>query len=252
MSVRSTLTARPLAPAGGVAGGDARAERDVERLAGALGDENRRRAYFAIKQAGQARSKDEIAAELGIDRRLAGFHLDKLVEAGFLAPEFRRRGGAGRPAKYYRAANPDIQVELPARQYQLLAALLLRAAAGDGGLPQESLERIGYEFGLETGRARLAGGEQPGVQDVHQVARGLAAALSHLGFAAEVDAEGGVTACACPFEELALADPKRVCGLDRAIWRGVLAATSSGVSVHQLSARAEGDEECRAELMVDA
>ena len=31
-------------------------------------------------------------------------------------------------------------------------------------------------------------------------------------------------ACACPFEDLAFQDPERICGLDRAIWKGILAA----------------------------
>ena len=48
--------------------------------------------------------------------------------------------------------------------------------------------------------------------------------LSRYGFGARAEGEGSLRACACPFEELAFDDPERICGLDRAIWRGMLAA----------------------------
>ena len=73
---------------------DDRADRDIGRLAAALGDPTRRQVFFAVRASGSDRTKDEVAATVGIDRRLAGFHLDKLVQYGFLEADFRRRRAA--------------------------------------------------------------------------------------------------------------------------------------------------------------
>jgi predicted ArsR family transcriptional regulator len=226
------------------------AQRDIGRLAAALGDPTRRRVFFAVRAAGRKVSKDDVASDLGIERRLAGFHLDKLVEQGFLEADFRRdqgRGGpgAGRPPKRYRLAESEVLMALPERHYELLATLLLRATAeGGSGSPQEVLERVGYEFGYEVGRAEvaagaggLAAGSSAAIQDVVRL-------LSRYGFAAHADGDDGLRACACPFEEIAFDDPERICGLDRAIWRGMLAAFAPEATLRVATTRARGDEAC--------
>ena len=118
------------------------AEQQIERLAAALGDPTRRRVFFLVREAGDAISKDQVADAIGIDRRLAGFHLDKLVDQGFVTAEFKRRTGrtgpgAGRPAKHYRLAADELTVSLPERHYDLLASLLLKAAADESGAARQ-------------------------------------------------------------------------------------------------------------------
>lgn len=231
-----------------------RAEREIGRLTSALGDPTRRRVFFAVRTAGDAQTKDDVAHALGIGRRLAGFHLDKLLREGFLAADFRRRNGrdgpgAGRPAKHYRLSAAEVAVTLPERHYELLAGLLLRAAQDPrGGSPQDALERVGYEFGHELGRAEVATGRDDigaaGAEAVGQVAR----LLSGLGFQARADGEATLRACACPFEELAFDDPGRICGLDRAIWRGLLAAFAPEATLSVAGTRAHGDAACVAEV----
>ncbi|MGD9697236.1 MAG: helix-turn-helix transcriptional regulator [Thermoleophilia bacterium] len=203
--------------------------------------------------AGGDMSKDEVAEAVGIGRRLAGFHLDKLVEHGFLDCEFRRdpdrRGpGAGRPPKRYRVAASEPLPPLRERRYDLLASLLLRATQGADGGTREALQRVGYDFGLEIGRAEVAAGRAQARQAPAQALADVARVLSRYGFEASVDAEGGVRACACPFEELAFDDPGRICNLDRAIWRGMLAALTSGATLRVSATRAEGDEACVATM----
>lgn len=228
-------------------------EADIARLVSALGDPTRRRVFFAVRAAGEAQSKDDVAAAVGIDRRLAGFHLDKLVDHGFLEAEFRRRSGragpgAGRPPKHYRLAGAEVQVALPERHYELLASLLLRAAREEGGSSQAVLERVGYDFGFELGLGEVAAGRAgaaPGA--VHEAVSEVVRLLSRYGFAPR--AEGpGLRACACPFEELAFHDPERICGLDRAIWRGMLAAFAPGAVLSVATTRARGDDACVARV----
>jgi predicted ArsR family transcriptional regulator len=228
----------------------ARTERDIGRLAAALGDATRRRIFFAVRDAGRRQSKDDVAAAVGIDRRLAGFHLDKLVEHGFLQADFARpegRGGpgAGRPPKHYRVIDGEILVALPERHYELLAALLLRAATeGGSGSQQEVLERVGHDFGFELGLAEVAAGRVAPDATATQAIEAVVRLLSRYGFAARPDGEDGLRACACPFEELAFHDPERICGLDRAIWRGMLSAFAPDATLQVAGTRAGGDEAC--------
>lgn len=230
-------------------GADERAERDIGRLAAALGDPTRRRVFFAVRAAGRDQTKDEVCAAVGIDRRLAGFHLDKLVEHGFLEADLTRRrdepGGAGRPAKRYRLAEAESLVALPERHYELLATLLLRAAREAGtGTPQAELERVGYDFGFELGLADVASGASSPGASVTDAMESIARLLSRYGFAARSEGAHSVRACACPFEELAFDDPERICGLDRAIWRGMLAAFAPDATLRVATTRARGDDAC--------
>jgi predicted ArsR family transcriptional regulator len=233
-----------------VTGAEERAERDIGRLAAALGDPTRRKVFFAVRAAGEALTKDQVSAEVGIDRRLAGFHLDKLVEHGFLEADFRRaegrRGpGAGRPPKRYRTADHEVLVALPERHYELLASLLLRAARDPGpGSPQEVLEQVGYEFGVEVGLAEVAAGRGAPDASATQALGEVVRLLSRYGFAARSDGDAQLRACACPFEELAFDDPERICGLDRAIWRGMLSAFAPDATLRVATTRAGGDEAC--------
>ena len=78
--------------------------------------------------------------------------------------------------------------------------------------------------------------------------------LTRFGFSAE-KTDGAathtptITACSCPFEEMAFHDPARVCGLDRSIWRGVLSVYAPGATIAATTTRAEGDEACVAEVV---
>lgn len=230
---------------------DHETEQHIGRLTAALGDETRRRVFFALREAGGDRTKDDIARDVGIDRRLAGFHLDKLVEFGFAATGASRpaaKAGPGRPAKRYRVAPEGALTVQPERHYELLATLLLRATREGGGASQDALERVGYEFGLEAGLAEVAAGrERPSADTLAQSLDAVARLLTTMGFSA--DAEGSaqsvaLRACACPFEELAFDEPGRICGLDRAIWRGMIAAFAPRARVTVDSTRPAGDEEC--------
>ena len=64
---------------------------------------------YVVAQPGEV-SRDEAAGAVGVQRSLAAFHLDKLVDAGVLDVSFRRLTGrtgpgAGRPAKLYRRSS---------------------------------------------------------------------------------------------------------------------------------------------------
>ena len=173
---------------------DGFAER-VSRVS-ALADPLRRALYHFVAHQPGAVSRDQAAAGLDIPRHTAKFHLDKLVDEGLLAPEFKRLSGrtgpgAGRPAKLYRRVRKEVNVTLPRRRYDLaghvLADTLGRIQNGtplaqaiadaadnaaqiviDSWPPTESsdlermtgvLARLGYEPRPENSTADSTGGE---------------------------------------------------------------------------------------------
>ena len=227
-------------------------EQEIQRLVAALGDPTRRRVFFTVREAGVLMGKDEVAEAVGITRRLAGFHLDKLVEQGFLRAEFQRRSGrtgpgAGRPAKLYALAEAEEDSLLEVKHYDLLAELLLKAMSDRSGEdPQEVLERVGYEFGRELGEAERAAERSPSYSSTTEAVAGVVGVLTRFGFGASANDDGRITLRACPFEEMAKVDPERVCGLDRAIWRGVLSAFNPDATLQSATARAQGDAACAA------
>ena len=130
-----------------------------ERIAGvaSLAEPQRRALYRFVVDRGDAVSKDEAAAAMGVARSVAAFHLERLVADGLLTTEFRRLSGrqgpgAGRPAKLYRRAEGEMSVSLPARQYDLAAGLL--AAAVNDATQHRHPGRGGTHASRERARTR--------------------------------------------------------------------------------------------------
>src|SRR5581483_7252414 len=104
------------------------------RAVAALEDQLRRGMYAFIRQASRPVSRDEAACAVGISRKLAAFHLDKLVEAGVLSAHYAPLSGirkVGRTPKVYEPSGLDIRVNFPQRQHELLAAILIEAILAD-------------------------------------------------------------------------------------------------------------------------
>jgi hypothetical protein len=94
---------------------------------GTLADDLRRRMYLFIRDRGRPVSRDEAAEAVGISRKLAAFHLDKLIEKGLLKAHYRRLSGrsgpgAGRPSKVYEPAEVQVAVSIPSRSYDFSEA----------------------------------------------------------------------------------------------------------------------------------
>jgi predicted ArsR family transcriptional regulator len=219
------------------------ADDDLEaRIAGiaALAEPQRRALYQFLSARGDAVSKDEAAAALGVARSVAAFHLDRLVADGLLTTEFRRLTGrqgpgAGRPAKLYRRAEGELSVSLPARHYDLAAGLLADAVAQSirTGTPAVvELTRVANEHGHQLGRrARANAGSRPGPRALVDAAL---AVLERTGYEPRSDGDEIVLAN-CPFH--ALADQQRdlVCGMNHDLLSGL----ADGLGDDVLDARLE-------------
>jgi predicted ArsR family transcriptional regulator len=207
-------------------------EENADRL-GLLAEPIRRALYEAVVSAPGSIDRDQAAATVGIKRPLAAFHLDRLVDGGLLAVEYRRRSGrtgpgAGRPAKFYRRAEgQQIDVSLPARRYGLAAEILA-----------EGLERTSepgalagvHEAARSMGR-RLAGAAPRDAGD----RAALLAVLADNGFE-PLEEEGGIQLRNCPFDALVSEHRSLTCGLNLALLESVAAELpASGVRPVQRS-----------------
>ncbi len=199
-------------------------EQQIARLA-VLDEPARRSLYFYVARRQQEVSRDEAARALGMSRGLAGFHLDRLAEAGLLETTFRRLSGragpgAGRPAKLYRRSERQVEVTLPQRGYELAARILASAIDASKARPlQNTLHHIAHGIGQHIGaQARAQAGSRPGKK---RILASAMAALSAHGYEPELVA-GAIRLRNCPFHALVTEHEELVCGMNLALIQGVV------------------------------
>lgn len=216
--------------AGRVGPGSPSGEDRTDRLAvaavAALADDSRRRMYEFIRAARSPVTREETAASVGISRKLAAFHLDKLVEVGLLRASFAPVGGirrVGRTPKSYEPTDMAVQISIPARHPELLAAILLDAVQADpAGRPArrtalETARAHGVRLGAAA-RARI----RPGRLGAERALTALTALLAEHGFEPDRDAPTHLRLRNCPFQPLAGQAPHLVCALNHALISGVV------------------------------
>lgn len=200
-------------------------DRGLERLA-SLTEGVRRRLYRYVVLQHRGVSRDEAAAGVGVARHTAKFHLDRLVEDGWLEVEFRRLGersgpGAGRPSKLYRRTGREVAVQLPQRRYEFAAGLFAEAIVRSEN-SGEGIDEVVSVVAREQGRAVSAAaqssgpGSQPGDRST-----GVAAILDELGYEPERQ-PGSIVLHNCPFHSLAGTFRHLVCGMNLEFLSGLL------------------------------
>ena len=200
-------------------------ERQLAEIA-PLGDPVRRRLYlYVIGQPGEV-GRDEAARAVGITRPAAAFHLEKLVEGGLLEADYRRlsgrRGpGAGRPARVYRRPAREVHVNVPPRDYGLVARFLLRGLDGqDSQNAMERAHKAAREFGAGLGAdARRRAGRHPTYDRLH---RALSEVLEERGFDPQPAESGVLYLRNCPFDALSADYRDLVCPMNLSMMQGVL------------------------------
>lgn len=190
----------------------------------ALHDGVREALYRYVRAADHPVSRESAANAVGISRKLAAFHLDKLVEAGLL--EARREAvgprRVGRTPKTYRPATTEISVHVPPRSPYLLADILLEAIVAER--PGEPAGKAAHRIARARGRAiGVAERERtrPGRLGAERALTHTAALLGRHGYEPG-RAPARLRLRNCPFHPLAQAGPDLVCGLNHALLTGVL------------------------------
>jgi len=199
-------------------------------LSAVLADDTRYRIYRVIaERPAQDVTVAEIAESFGLHPNVARMHLSKLEQAGFLATDFRRTSGGGRPAKLYRLSDLVVTFGFPPRRYELLSRLALEALSA-GGSRDDAL-RVCHEAGLAEGRRSLAG-EARAPRDAAAVAELVRRVADEQGLLPTVtwrDEALEVVVNNCTFRELSGADPDLVCAMHRAFLEGVLEVVTAGL-----------------------
>jgi predicted ArsR family transcriptional regulator len=216
---------------------------DIVRSISALDDPSRRRLFDYVRASGQPVTREAAAEALGISRKLAAFHLDKLVDVGLLSTEYNataRSRTLGRTPKTYRPSGRAIRLTIPARQPEALAELLLRAvtAAHDGESTAEAALRLAREDGQELGAAIRTETKlgRLGPERALGVAAGL---LADRGF--EPSREGScVTLHNCPYLPMSTQATELVCGINHQQLSGLLDGMQAPTSVRAVLAPRPG------------
>jgi predicted ArsR family transcriptional regulator len=186
----------------------------VEQLC-VLEDPVRRAAYLAVRAAPQPVTRADVASAIDISPRLATFHLEKLLESGYLEASFTPRGkggGVGHPAKRYRAAKIDLDVSIPPRRYDLAAAIFADALRHGTGA-DAPLAVVAEHYGRRLG-ARV---------DTRADGPRYLRALRDADYEPVVIDDDAVVLRNCPFRTVAQAQPDVVCRMNQAFVAGLLA-----------------------------
>jgi predicted ArsR family transcriptional regulator len=183
--------------------------------------------YAFIRQARRPVTREQAAAAVGISRKLAAFHLDKLVGAGLLQARYQAAGGirkVGRTPKVYEPAALDIRISIPQRQHDILADVLLDAVLADGETesPREAAVRVASERGADIG-ARERAQARPGRLGPERGLTLASGVLERYGFEPAREAPTCVRLRNCPFHPLAARASELVCGMNQAFLTGLLA-----------------------------
>jgi predicted ArsR family transcriptional regulator len=197
------------------------------RAVAALDDDTRQRIFAFVRAEGRPVTREEVAAEVGISRKLAAFHLDKLLERGLLQahyarPPGRSGPGSGRTSKMYEPSDLQVEVSIPERRYDLVGELFVDAV--EEQRPGESAKtaalRVAHERGASLGEEirRAEVPRRPGPERTLSVA---AKVLDEYGF--EPFRDGADLALRnCPFQSLARRAPDLVCEMNRAFLDGFI------------------------------
>jgi predicted ArsR family transcriptional regulator len=186
-----------------------------------LEDPVRRAVYRAVREAGQPVTRVEVGERAGISARLATFHLEKLVDEGFLAATLERAEDApsvGRPAKRYSPTDLEVEVSIPPRRYDIAAGILasILERVTEGTPPSADIAAVAAEQGQRIGRR--VGKHSPGDR--------LLVALRFLGYEPSVRGDA-IVLRNCPFRQAAETQPEVVCQMNHAFVGGILTALGS-------------------------
>lgn len=227
----------------------------VTAITSAFGDPTRRDIYLFARERERGVTAAEVAERFDLHANVARHHLDKLAGGGHLeiATHKGDGGGAGRPAKRYRATAVDMTLELPVRHDDVLVALLGRALSL---LPPDTAAAMAEDVGMEIGRRMAAemGDVAAGQRSFRAALHTVADALSAHGFAAHAEKHGDglrIVSEHCPYGDMVIEHPV-ICAVDRGMVRGMLGALYGETTPETESSLPQGDAQCVTAVDIDA
>ncbi len=219
----------------------------VNVITSAFGDPTRRDIYLLLHEHPDGCTANEVADTVGLHANVARHHLDKLVNGGYLEVRQRATAKAGRPAKVYRAIEPDLQLEFVVGHDDILVTLLGKALSRlPEGEAAAMAEEVGLEFGKQMASTLGTATRDLGQRSFRSALHVVADALSAHGFAAHAERHGDelrIVAGHCPFGDVAIEHPV-ICAVDRGMVKGLLGTLYGETEVALLGSVARGDDAC--------
>jgi predicted ArsR family transcriptional regulator len=196
------------------------------RAIAALDDDLRRHLHEFIRAQRRPVTREEAAAAVGISRKLAAFHLDKLVAAGLLRTDYAHRGAlrpVGRTPKVYAPVDADIRLSIPDRQHEVLATILIDAVLterADQTAPQ-AVMRAARDRGVAAGATERQS-SRPGRLGAERALTLSEGVLKRHGYEPDRISPTRICLRNCPFHPVSEQFPGLVCGLNHAFLTGFL------------------------------
>lgn len=200
----------------------------------ALHDESRSRLYEFIRTRRRPVTREQAADALGISRKLAAFHLDKLVGVGLLRTDVAAgedEHKVGRRPKTYELSGVDIHVAVPDRRHDLLADILVEAVSTAPVDGRCAAIRIAHEYGMTRGEAQRRE-VRPGRLGAERALTLAESLLRGYGFEPGRETPTELRLRNCPFHPIAERSPALVCAINHAFISGLL----DGLEAHSVEA----------------
>jgi predicted ArsR family transcriptional regulator len=197
----------------------------IESLA-SLADPHRRRLYAFVRAARRPVSREEAAVAIDISRKLAAFHLDKLVASGLLrvssAPP-RLPRAVGRAPKRYEPVTETVSVSLPGRRHDELATILVLAADADNDLGSTAAgrRRVARDRGRRLGAAASTT-DRRGRLGPPRALDLVESVLVGAGYEPYRSRPDRLRLASCPFHPVAVCAPEVVCTINVDLLGGLL------------------------------
>jgi len=227
-------------------------ERDPQRVSAVLADPTRYAIYQFVLKSPLRVAVPEVARRFDLHPNVARMHLGKLVEIGLVAAHSEKTGKGGRPGYVYEPSGNAVSLSVPAREFQLLADLLVQSLALMGDGSKEAIDQIGRAFGCRLGTEALAqlGREPKGLEETLNAA---SAALQRLGVAAymvrSIDGSANLVLRTCGFQEVASAHPDQICHLCKSMVEGITqVCMEAQTGVDLAASMPKGNKECVYEI----
>ena len=221
----------------------------VNAITSAFGDPTRRNIYLTVREHPGGLTAAEVAADTGLHPNVARHHLEKLAGGSYLQISHRPSSGAGRPAKVYRAVEPELFLDFDVGHHDILVTLLGKALSRlPSSEASELAEEVGLEFGKQMAATMGAGPDSP--RSFRSALHVVADALSAHGFAAHAERDGEelrIVSGHCPFGDAAIEHPV-ICAVDRGMVKGLLGSLYGAAEVAVTSSVARGDDACIADV----
>lgn len=209
---------------------------ELDRLADSLGDPTRRAIFLLVRESPHSLTASDVAETIGIHRTVARGHLERLVEAGLLSSSHVHRPEGGRPPKVYTRSERRLNVQLPARQYELLADLLLETLEKFGDAAELMARDVGYAFGEQLAATTAGDSLEERLQPLYRA-----------GAALEATKDGEkvhMRLSDCLFREISGRRPRLVCALDRALMEGLLSTADTRYVLGDVERRCAAHDVC--------